>query len=313
MKNNSHLAFRTNFNYPIHLGLPDSVDAHVNDRLRLICMNPGEFPRLRPRDILDNAEVREEFTTPEGLHIKILYILNGTDEYFGKLVNDKYFFTDAVLNYSMPIEMVFASFKENGMVPMIQRQWGWEYPSSFPFYYTLVEAAEVPDADYHNLERYYPVEGYEELGIDCLADLWAYSYKFTWQHRDMKWTAITDEYEITKRIRKPWTNYLVQCEYGEQPNTTADLHRVLTFLVGKVNEAGLLSAEEQQAVSSFTRSEVTVGELNRLNDRNKVLDAILEAYHDKRLIKAGEDVRLTDPIFTFMENLWKKNPDARYP
>lgn len=312
MKNNEHLAFRTNFNYPIHLGLPDAVNDHVNDRLRLICMNPGEFPRLRPRDILNHAQVREEFTTPDGLKIKILYNLDGTTEYVGKLVNDKYYFTDAVLNYSMPLEMVFASFKEHGMKPMIQRQWSWEYPSSFPFYYTLVEEDAVEN-DYYNLERYYPVEGYEELGIDCLADLLAYSYKFTWDHRDMKWTAITDAHEITKRIRKPWTNYLLQYEYGEQPNTTADLHRVLTFLVGKVNEAGLLSAEEQNALSSFTRQQVEVDELMRLNDRNKVLDAILKAYHDPKLIVPGEDVRVSDPLFAFMENLWNKNPDARYP
>lgn len=310
MKNNSHFAYRTGFNYPIHIGSPDAVNDHVNDRVRLIAMNPSEFPRLRPRDILNFAKTVEQYTTPEGLAIRILKHVDGMMEYTGKLVNDKYYFSDAVINYSMPLEMFFASFKEHGMIPMVQRAWSWEYPSSYPFYYALVEEGTT---DYHNLERYYPIEGYDALGIDCLADILAYSYKFTWDHRDMKFYAITDEYEITKRIRKPWTSYLIQCEYGEQPNTIAHLHRLTTFLLGKVNEAGLLSAEEAHALDSFTRREVSIEQLTGINSVNRVLDAILEAHHDPKLIKPGEDVRKDDPLFSFMSKLWDKNPDARYP
>lgn len=313
MKSNAHYAFRTTFNYPIHIGLPDAVNDHVNDRLRLLAMNPVEFPRLRPRDILYKSTVLEEFNISDTLNVKIIKCTGATTDYVGKLVNDKYYFTDAVLNYAPPLELLFASFKENNMKPMIQRGWNWEYPSAFPFYYTVVDCDEVPDDDYFNTERYYAVDGYEELGIDTLADLMAYSYKITWNHRSMRWEAITDAHEITKRLRKPWTNYLIQSEYGEQPNTTADLHRVMTFLVGKVNEAGLLSDEEQHAMDSFIRREVSLKELNGINSRNKILDAILQAYNDPKLIVPGEDVRKDDPLFSFMNKQWEKNPDARYP
>ena len=308
MKSNDHLAYRTSLNYPLQISSPDSVNAHVNDEMRLIVMDQFDWPKLRGRDFVEKKYTVLEEGVVGDLQVQSIRMKDNAGGYAGKLVNGKYFFTEDVLNYAPPLELMFANFKENGMRPMVTRSWSWDFCGSWAQLFKLVADGEGPVVQ--NREWYFPFEDPELLGIECLADLLAYSYKFKWDRQREIWTPILDAHEVTMRIRKPWLAHLTQVEFGEAPNTTADDHTLLSFLVQKT--ASLLSDEEKTAVESFMRNKVTVDDLTRLNDRNRILVALLEAYRSPQLINKGDDVRETDPIFAFLKNLHSSTPDARY-
>lgn len=300
MKNEFHLAYKTSFNYPIHISSPDSVRAHLNDTVRLISMLPSEFPRLRGRDFERNVRVVEERMDGD-VHVQYVEINNGEETFFGYLLNEKYYFSREVAGYVPSFKLLFRSFKENNLKPMARREWSWEYPSSNPFWYALVDAGTE---EYFQTEQFYDIDGYEAHDIDCLADLLAYSYKFIWQHENFRFVAITDEHEITKRIRKPWLTYLCQYEYGEAPNTTADLNKMVTFLMQKCES--LLSEEERGVLNTYFENTVTLDSLARLNSRNAVLQCLMDAYNHPSLLKPGCDVT-KDPLVYYTINHLKEH------
>lgn len=299
MKNEFHLAYRTSFNFPLHIASPDSVREHVKDNVRLISMLPSEFPKVRGRDI---AKAKVIATSQRG-DLKVQQVMIDTIDgapVYGTLINDKYFFSADVSGKVPSFQLMFKSFKEAGIKPMVRREWSWDYPSSNPFWYTLVEQSTE---EHFNIEPFYHIEGYEELNIDCLADLLAFSYKFTWSHKESKFVAITDAFEITKRIRKPWMTHLVQTEYGEAPHTTADSQKLINFLLQKCTS--LMTEEEQAAVNTHLDHTVTLQDLERLNERNEVLQKILTAYNSPVLITQGCDIE-SDPLIYYSKHLYEK-------
>lgn len=300
MKNEFHLAYKTSFNYPIHISSPDSVRAHLNDTIRLISMLPSEWPRLRGRNFENGVTVIEEYMDDDVL-VQYVEVDGGEEKYFGYLLNHKYYFSREVAGYVPSFKLLFRSFKEHGLKPMARREWSWEYPSSNPFWYTVVDK---DTKTYFQTEQFFDIDGYETHGIDCLADLLAYSYKFVWEHHTFRFVAITDEHEITKRIRKPWLTYLVQYEYGEAPHTTADLSKMVTFLLQK-NEH-LLSEEEREVLGTYFENTVTLDTLKRLNERNSVLQCIMEAYNHPYVLKPGVDVT-KDPLVYYTINHLKEH------
>lgn len=290
MKNDLHLAFRTTQNFPLHISIYDSVKYHLLDQIRLITQLPGEWPKVRGRELVDpkNYEVLNSFTLL-GHTVEHIHLNTGELEITGKFVDRKYFLSDGMLNQTADLEMLLTPFTQSGLKPMVRREWSWDYPSSHPTWYSQVPADTV---DYSGLETYYPIEGYEELGIHHMLDLLAYSYKFVWHHAEQKFVGLTDKHEITKRIRKPWMQYLVQWKFGEAPGTEADLAKVVSFLLNKVT----LSKEEQAAVSQILARSVTLADLKRINDRQTVLNTILDAYHSPFILETGVDIK-DDPLF----------------
>lgn len=290
MKNDMHLAFRTTQNFPLQISIYDSVKYHLTGDVLLISQLPSEWPKVRGREIMErkNITVLNDFTIA-GRKVEHIHIGGGEQDISGKLIDGKYFLSDAVLNQSSDIEMMMTPFAVSGLKPMVRREWSWDYPSSNPFWY-----CQVPQETeyYEGVEIYYPVEGYESLGIHNLLDLLAYSYKFEWNHAEKKFQAITDEHEVTKRIRKPWMQYLVQWKYGEAPGTEADLAKLVSFLMSKVE----LNEEELDAVSEIYTRGVTLADLKRINDRQAVLNEILNAYNDPFVLKLGVDIK-QDPLF----------------
>lgn len=290
MKNDMHLAFRTTQNFPLHISIYDSVKYHLTGEILLITQLPAEWPKVRGRELIDpkNYDVMNEYQlaghTVEHIHLHV-----GEQDITGKFVDRKYFFSDGVLNQAGDLEMILTPFAETGLKPMVRREWSWDYASSMPFWFTQVPAKLEK---YDGVEIYYPIEGYEELGIHKLLDLLAYSYKFKWNHLEKKFVAITDEHEITKRIRKPWMQYLVQWKYGEDPGTEADLTKLVSFLMTKVD----LTEEELDAVSEIYSRGVSLDDLKRINERHAVLNRILAAYHDPFVLKQGVDIK-EDPLF----------------
>lgn len=290
MKNDMHLAFRTTQNFPLQVSIYDSVKYHLTGEILLITQLPAEWPKVRGRELIDpkNFTVMNEYQLA-GHTVEHIHLNTGEQDISGKFIDRKYFFSDGVLNQAGDLEMILTPFAETGLKPMVRREWSWDYPSSMPFWYTQVPASlEV----YQGVETYHPIEGYEALGIHKLLDLLAYSYKFKWQHAEKKFVAITDEHEITKRIRKPWMQYLVQWKYGEAPGTEADLTKLVSFLMTKVD----LSEDELEAVSAIYSRSVSLDDLKRINERHAVLNRILEAYHDPFVLKQGVDIK-EDPLF----------------
>lgn len=289
MKNDMHLAYRTTLNHPVHISSLDGVRAHLNDAVRLIAMLPAEWPKIRGRDIERKSYTVQNSYEVAGHTVQHVILTGGELEYSGRLVDGKYFFTDACLNHSMDLEMMFTPFASFGLKPMVRREWSWEYPSSNPFWYTLVDA---DTETYQGVEEYHHILGYESLGIHCLADLLAYSYKFSWDHETSQFVAITDPHEVTKRLRKPWMQYLIQWKFGEAPSTEADLSKLVSFLLTKVQ----LSKEEQAAVDAIRDRSVTLDDLKRINQRHVVLNKILDAYNDPFVLEPGCDFQ-KDPLF----------------
>lgn len=290
MKNDMHLAFRTTQNFPLQVSIYDSVKYHLTGEILLITQLPAEWPKVRGRELVNpkNYDVKNEYQLA-GHTVEHIHLHTGEQDITGKFIDRKYFFSDGVLNQCGDLEMILTPFAETGLKPMVRREWSWDYPSSLPFWYSQVPA-ELET--YEGVEIYYPIEGYEELGIHKLLDLLAYSYKFKWMHGEKKFVAIKDEHEITKRIRKPWMQYLVQWKYGEAPGTEADLTKLVSFLMNKVE----LSDEEHEAVGAILSRSVTLDDLKRINERHEVLNTILAAYNDPFVLKQGVDIK-EDPLF----------------
>lgn len=290
MKNDLHLTYKTIFNHPLHISSPDSVRAHLADKVRLITQIPGEWPKVRGRFLTNpaNYEVENTFKVRD-MEGKSIVIFNGDGNSRGKLVDGKYFFSDGILSNSVDLELFFTPFEELDAKPVARRWWSPDYLGSFPYYFALVPK---DTKDYFDTEPYIEIEGYQELGITHLADMMAYSYKFQWDKRRSVWYALTDAHEITKRIRKPWMQHLVQTRYGEHPATEADLAKLVSFLLTKVD----LTKEEADAVSEIRGRAVTLDDLRRLNERHHDLNKILAAYHDPFLLVPGANVD-DDPLF----------------
>lgn len=290
MKNDMHLAFRTTQNFPLQISIYDSVKYHLSGEVLLITQLPAEWPKVRGRELVNrnNVTVLNDFTIA-GRKVEHVHVGGGEQDITGKLIDGKYFLSDGILNQCADLELLMTPFADTGLKPMVRREWSWDYPSSIPFWYSQVPA-ELDH--YEGVEIYYPIEGYEQLGIYNMLDLLAFSYKFKWLHTEKKFVAITDEHEITKRIRKPWMQYLVQWKYGEAPGTEADLTKLVSFLMQKVD----LNEEELDAVSNIFTRAVTLDDLKRINERHGVLNQIIEAYNDPFVLKQGVDIK-DDPLF----------------
>lgn len=291
MKNDLHLAYKTIFNHPLHISSPDSIRAHLEDKVRLLTQLPGEWPKVCGRFFTDrnNYSVENTFKIRD-LTAESVVVFTGDSDLRGKLVDGKYFFSDGILNNSVDLELFFTPFKELNAKPVARRWWSPDYLGSFPYFYALVP---VETKNYVDTEPYIEIEGYEELGINCLADLMAYSYKFMWDRERSVWVALTDEHEITKRIRKPWMQHLIQTRIGEHPSSEADLAKLVSFLMTKVT----LTDEEKAAVSAVLERNVTLADLERLNVRYKDLNRIIEAYNSPFVLKPGVNA-YDDPLLS---------------
>ncbi|MCU6405729.1 hypothetical protein KW817_22405, partial [Enterobacter quasiroggenkampii] len=106
------------------------------------------------------------------------------------------------------------------------------------------------------------------------------------------WKAITDEHVITKRIRKPWMQHMVQVRFGQSPATEADISKLVRFLLSKVK----LTDEKAEAVKPMLDRVVTLEDLKRMNSRYNELNRLLEAYNSPLILKPGVNFD-EDPLF----------------
>lgn len=298
MKTEFHLAYKTSFNFPVHISCRDSVRAVLNDDIRLISMSNSEFPKLRGRMFVNkqyDVVNTYQFTAMGGTQkhtVENIVVKDFGMVYNGFLVDGKYFFTEMSLNFTIPLEVMFAKFEDIGVVPRVWRDWNWDYMTPNPAAYMLFERDET---DFRGVEQTYEIHNYQHFGIECLADLIAQSWKFQWSHKDLRFEAVTDEYELTRRLRKPWMSFLCQMEYGEQPHTTADMQKVIMTLVQRSND------EELKALLPAFCKPIDMSVFERLNERQVQLNRLMDAYNSPHLLKTAEDFD-SDPFFQHLQN-----------
>lgn len=294
MKTIDHLAYHPNYNFPIHISSPDSVRDHLDDKIRLISMMPGEWPRLRCRDLRrENLEVEDTYSfTADGVEHKVEVVMARYPDIRGKLVDGKYFFTFGALASMSDLELMFSKFSELGVQPYVQSDWSMEYPSANIARYTL----EEPGVGIPSGEKHFPFKGLDVHGIDTLADLLAYAYKFKWDPEREEFFAVTDQHEIARRLRKPWMQFLAQRFYGERATVESDHGKMISFLVAKVYND--LSVEEQEMLRPFKDASPEAWQLENMAQRMRVLNALNSAFLSKHPLVTGKDVD-ADPLFTF--------------
>lgn len=296
MKHFVHRAYHPNYNFPIHISTPDSVRDHLDDKVRLLSVMPEEWPKLRCRDLdRDNLTVEStyEFEMDGKTHLVEVVALKHPDTR-GKLVDGKYFFTFASLAAGMDLELLFANFKSNKIRPRVQHDWSLEYPSNNIACYSLV-AADDPHTD--TPDPYFDFIGLDKLGIECLADLLAQAYKFTWSWQDVGFAAIADAKAIVQRLRKPWMQFLTQRFIGEQSTVEADHGKVIAFLVGKLGSK--LSPDEKELLAPWIDSP-SADSLTGAAARQRVMNCLVTAYTASTPLNVGSDVD-SDPLFCFSE------------
>ena len=294
MKTSDHLAFHPNYNFPVHISAPDSVRDHLDDKVRLISMLPGEWPRLRCRDLeRENIVVEDTYSFIAGgvEHIVEVVLLRYPD-YRGKLVDGKYFFTFGALASTSDLELLFSKFSDLGAIPFVQSDWSMEYPSANISRYTL----ETPEVEIPGGEKQFQFKGLDVYKIDTLADLLAYAYKFKWDPQQEEFFAITDKDEIARRLRKPWMQFLTQRFYGERATIDADHGKMISFLVSKVYSD--LSPDEQLMLRPYKDAAPEAWQLENMARRQSIMNKLTTAYLSKHQLVTGKDVD-ADPLFTF--------------
>lgn len=294
MKTLDHLAYHPNYNFPLHISSPDSVRDHLDDKIRLISMLPGEWPRLRCRDLeRDNLTIEDTYSfIADGVEHKVEVVMLRYPDYRGKLVDGKYFFTFGALAAATDLELLFSKFSALGVQPYVQSDWSMEYPSANISRYTLEEpGVEIPGG-----EKQFSFKGLDVHGIDTLADLLAYAYKFKWDAEREEFFAIADHEEIARRLRKPWMQFLTQRFYGERATVESDHGKLISFLVSKVYND--LSADEQAMLRPFKEASPEGWQLENMARRMRILNELNAAFLSKHQLVTGDDVN-TDPLFTF--------------
>lgn len=285
MKNELHYAFCTTFNFPIQISCYENVKAHLNKEILLISQQPQEWPKLRVRD-LKCAEVLNSKVI-DGVLVEFILVRGWVH---GVFIDRKYFISQDSLEQATPVELLIKPFSEIGSIPMVRREWNPDYMPSLPHF-----VAHVPTgtAEYKSVEKYHHVRGYEKIGIKNMLDLMAYSYKFEWHPESSDFQLIEDEHVITKRIRKPWMQHMVQFRFGQNPATEADQSKLIAFLLQKAQ----LSDEERQAIAPMLNRPVELEDLKRMGARAAILNELLEAYNSQKLLRTGDDME-TDPFFS---------------
>ena len=296
MSNVNNHAYDPHSNFPLHIASRDGVRHHLKDEVRLITQLPNEWPKVRGRSVAKRAftiESKYSFVSDGADHqVDVVRFSEGGDVR-GHLVDGKYFISSEALGNSMPIELMFASFKSNKVRPRVRREWFPDYMGSSIDAYTLVtlEGKGAPTS-----EPYVDVLGYEKHGIDCIADLVAQSYKFVWDGATGVFNAVTDKHVITKRIRKPWMQLMVQMHYGESRTVEADHGKLLRFLMQKA--VPNLSETEIDMLSPFIDAPLDVSDLLGAAARQEELNGLIHAYESSFVLELGANVD-EDPLFTF--------------
>lgn len=270
---------------------PSDIKAHLSGQ---VVLNTSKS--LRARDILAYAYERV-VTQRNDLVIEYFKTSNavGVNDP-GFLVNNKYFFSEELLAKSLPLELFFLSFKDNNIKPAIVINRDIAPHNAELEDFALIPGGCDPLTYGATGEGYWVFKGYQELGIDCLADIMAYVYKFRFNLATKCFEVIKDAHEVTQSLRRPYFELLLAGALND------DLTLVqLRSAVGILSRALLandapLTAKEKALVDSFANAPVSgIASDNSITLVNGLVTAFETV---KPLASDGSDV-YDDPLFSF--------------
>ena len=274
-----------------HLKRPTDIKAHLSGRLIL-----NTSPILRAKDILRYAFERK-VTRRNGLVME--YILTGNDKTdtdgAGIIVNNKYFFGIDSIYAGLPLELYFLSFKERSMRPAVRIN-SETHSGATPIEdYSLVPLDCDPLTYGNTGEGYRLITGYEQLGIDCLADILAYAYRFKYNHLSKAYEVITDPLEITRALRRPYFERLLAGAMEDNINLV-QLRSALGVLARKSLAQSAPSPEERPLLELIAQAPISnVAD----SDAGRTVNAIVVAYESTQLLASDGSNVFDDPLFSF--------------
>lgn len=280
--------------YGAHISGPKSLALYLDNKITLIALCNSDVAWVRGWDLDKSRRVVEHvyyFTVDDVQHkVEVVSVCGGSAK--GRLVDDKYFFSNRSMELSIDLELFFISFRKNNVIPMAMQDSNIEWLPTEPDNYRLVSNDQTDqETIYH-----YHIRGYEEHQIDNLADLLSHAHKFEWSFEAGSWVAIKDELLITKRLRKPWLWHLLEKLYSRYDTIVSDQAKLINFLLQKNSDK--LTNEEKKELEPFLCQRLDVQQIKNMATRQSLLNELTAAYHSDSLLTCGEDV-LTDPLYSF--------------
>lgn len=272
-----------------HLQRPTDIQAHLSGRLIL---NTSTI--LRAKDILRYAFERK-ITRRNGLVME--YIFTGNDktdeDAAGIIVNNRYFFGIDTIYQGLPLELYFLSFKERSMRPAVRINSEITAGAAPMTAYSLVPLDCDPLTYGNTGEGYRLITGYEQLGIDCLADILAYAYRFKYNHLTKAYEVITDPLEVTRALRRPYFELLLAGAMQDDLNLVQ-----LRSAVGVLSRQLLANAKPEERPLLELMAQTPVSTVTD-NDAGRTVNALVAAYESTQLLAADGSNVFTDPLFAF--------------
>ena len=277
-----------------HLTYPSDIKEMLSGRL---VVNTSK--RLRAREILNYGFTRT-VTQRNGIVMEHIISSTAQGEYAGGvIVNNRYFFADDEQTHSLPVELFFSKFDEIGAVPAnkINRE---TTPSATELRnFHLVPKDAVPKDYGKEGDGFWPFEGYEELGINCLADILANLYRFKFSKEREAMTLIRDEAEIIRSLRRPYFEILLAGVCKD------DLMLVqLRSVMGIV--ARLIKSELNDQVSLCTRERQILEQAAKMplsgaspDDLETTINGLVSAFESGFSLRLDGSNVYDDPLFSF--------------
>jgi hypothetical protein len=150
-----------------------------------------------------------------------------------------------------------------------------EMMTRHPNYYAVMDDDTVPDDGGRRAGEFKPVDNQEE----SLLALVAFHYKYAFDD-DLDMFVKLPVAEQKQNLLKPWMEYEVNREAGNNASRIADYGRLIRFLLSKVT----LSDEEQAIFSDVLAKPVEMEDIDRIIKREKKILSKIKAYKEGTLL-----------------------------
>lgn len=276
-------------NWPKHLLYPGDVRSHLDKDILLNL----SLELYRAREI-KRGDVMETFTDARGNSVQKIAFTNHKYEMYGYLVNEHMFIDTVFWNQAFDSYFVTTPMKPGSKV-YARSEGTNEMVSANPAVFIFLDEHECDEAIYvDNDTSYYLVDGWEQYGdITNRGEFLAHTYRFVWDEKLQHYVGL-DWKGVSKQIRRPWMTKIIQDLVGYDAANIADAFKLIAFILQKLNSQ--LTPLEQEMLAPYIQSNIGNDALERLGERRRVLNELLESYAGDKILRTGADLR-DDLIF----------------